>query len=127
MNYFNKLNGNKTAVPEAVLRQCMWIMKDYDRLSELVGTCEQVPSAESEIVFYADDNAGLKPQSVVDEAKAKMQAIERALGELPEEYRLAIFEYYAHGVELPDEASNNTWKKWRRTFIRLLARELNIY
>ena len=120
------LNGNgNVTLPRAVYHQCEWILKDYDRLAELAARAQD--TADGEIVFYAGDSAGLIPQSVVDEAELKIHSIESALEQLPEEYREAIFEYYVHETRLPDEASENTWKRWKRAFMEALARELNLY
>lgn len=119
-------NGNGT-LPRAVYHQCEWILRDYDRLVQVVARTPDIDAAENEIVFYAGDSAGLTPKSVIDEAKFKIRSIECALESLPEEYREAVFEYYVHERRLPDEAAENTWKKWKRTFIEELARELNLY
>lgn len=119
-------NGNGT-LPRAVYHQCEWILKDYDRLVQLVARAPDVAAADNELVFYAGDSAGLTPKSVIDEAEFKIRSIENALMRLPEEYREAVFEYYVHNSRLPDEAAENTWKKWKRTFIEEVARELNLY
>lgn len=119
-------NGNVT-LPRAVYHQCEWILKDYERLAELVARGKATEAPDDAVVFYAGDSAGLIPQSVVAEAESKILSIESALNKLPEEYREAIFEYYVHETRLPDEASENTWKRWKRAFIEALARELNLY
>ena len=122
-----KLNGNHNrTMPKAVRFQCEWILKDYDRLKGLAANASLVTETEDAVVFYADDCAGLVPQAVAVEAAKKIDAIKRALNEIPREYRKAILEYYTHGVELPDYAASNTWKKWKGEYLVVLARELNL-
>lgn len=122
------LNGNgNVTLPRAVYHQCEWILKDYDRLAQLIARAQDAEASDDVVVFYTGDSAGLIPQSVVAEAEFKIRSIENALEQLPEEYREAIFEYYVHETRLPDEASENTWKRWKRAFIEAFARELNLY
>lgn len=122
------LNGKDNGtLPRTVYHQCEWILRDYDRLLQVVARVPDIDASEKELVFFAGDSAGLTPKSVIDEAEFKIRSIENALEAMPEEYREAVFEYYVHQTRLPDEASENTWKKWKRTFIEELARELNLY
>lgn len=122
------LNGKgNVTLPRAVYHQCEWILRDYDRLVQMVARVPQIDASANEVVFFAGDSAGLTPKSVIDEAESKIRSIENALETLPEEYREAVFEYYVHGNRLPDEAAENTWKKWKRAFIEELARGLNLY
>ena len=123
-----RLNGQaNNAIPRAVFFQCTWLMKDYDRLRDLAMKAPEAESPEGAIVFYAIDSRRLTPESVITEARNRVKAVDRAMLELPEEYREAVFEYFAHEKRLPDEASKNTWFKWKQTFINALARELNLY
>ena len=130
INYMNKnytVNGNNTrTLPRPVYHQCLWILKDYNRLKDLVAGAES-DSADGSVVFYAGDMAGLTPKSVLDEAKLRTDAMEHSLNAIPEEYREGIFNYFVNDARLPDEASDNTWKKWKRLYLETLARELNLY
>lgn len=122
------LNGKSVrTLPRPVYSQIEWILRDYDRLKELSQQASAAEEAEDAIVFYAAECMGLTPQSVIDEAASKLAAIDRALLVLPEEYRKGVFENMAYKRRLPDEASENTWKKWKRLFVESLARELNLY
>ena len=121
-----KINGKQNmSLPRAVYNQCVWVMKDYDRLLELAEM--EADSDDGSVVFYANEGSGLMPEAVVSEAKAKIEAINRALSEVPEVFRLAVFEFFAHNTKMPDDAAVNTWKKWKKTFIKSLARELNLF
>lgn len=122
------LNGKSVrTLPRPVYSQVGWILRDYDRLKELSQQASAAEEAGDAIVFYATDCIGLTPQSVIDEAASKVAAIERTLLVIPEEYRQGIFDNMAYRRRLPDEASENTWKKWKRIFMESLARELNLY
>lgn len=106
------LNGKGVrTLPRPVYFQVEWILKDYDRLKELSQQASTADKAEGAVVFYAGDCTGLIPQSVYNEAAAKLAAIDRALLAVPEEYRRGVFDNLAYGIKLPDEACDNTWKK----------------
>lgn len=127
MNRYNVNGNHNRSMPKAVRFQCEWILKDYDRLKGLATTASLVNEAEDAVVFFADNHEGLTPQSVIIEAKTKIDAISRALKSIPSEYRKPILKYYTHGIDLPDYASPNTWKKWKGEYLEALARELKLY
>lgn len=125
--YVTVVNKNKKkSLPRAVFYQCEWILKDYDRLRELVDSASAAEPAEGAIVFYASDEVRLMSAEVVDEAQLKLDAIDAALSEIPEDYRRDVLDYYAHDIALPEIASDNTWKKWKKIFVETLAHELKL-
>lgn len=84
------------------------------------------PSRPGEIVFYADDESRTMRPEVIEESIWRIKCIRAALDTIPEEYRADIIESIYKG-ELPIEiAHENTWKKWKRKFIRELAINLNL-
>lgn len=126
------LNGDKPRrVPKAVHQQCVWIMRDRDRLMKLVSEAEALQSEFSKIsndhVFYADEKEGLIPEAVVLEAKCKLEAIDTALEDVPPEYREGILDNLSGRPGYPDEACENTWRKWKSVFIAKLAHELLLF
>lgn len=122
------LNGKGArTLPRPVYCQVQWILKDYDRLKALSHQSSVADEPGDAAVFYAGDYMGLTPQSVIDEANAKLKAIDRALLAIPEEYRDGVFNNLAHNTILPDDACDNTWKKWKKLFVESLARELKLY
>ena len=114
-------------LPRPVFFQVEWILKDYDRLKEIVTNASVANMAEGAVVFYADNNSGLLSRSVIEEAMFKVDVIERSLNIVPEEYREAIFDNLVRKTGFPDTAADNTWKKWKHVYIIELAKNLNLY
>ena len=53
-------------------------------------------------------------------------AFQNALSDVPEEYRDGLFSNIVENEYFGDDACYNTWKRWKFTFIRSLARNLNL-
>ena len=112
-------------MPRAVIYQCMWTVKDMERLQRLANQRSR-SHRSGEIVFYADDESRMMRTEVIEESIWKVKCIRDALNTIPEEYRADIIESIFTG-EMPVEiAHENTWKKWRRKFIRELAYNMNL-
>lgn len=112
-------------MPRAVFYQSFWAVKDMERLQRLA-KLKVKPGQPGELVFYADEESRTMRAEVVEEAIWKLRCIRDALNTIPEEYRADIVESIQSG-EMPAEiAHENTWKKWKRKFIRELAYNLNL-
>lgn len=111
--------------PKAVHHQCMWIIRDLDRLYRL-DAIHRHGRRDDELVFYEDENCRCISSDVAEEASRKIECIKKALLAIPEEYRMDILESIAEGVKLPVIAHENTWKKWKRVFISELASNLKL-
>ena len=122
------LNGKETRVtPRAVRKQCIWLVKDYERLKTLarkgVGNNRFGPY---EIVLYADDKEGLIPAGVVDNATYKLRCIDLAMEDIPLEFRNGILLNIIYHKEFGEEASEITWNRWKDKFINNLAKKLQL-
>lgn len=113
-----------------IYKQCVWIIKDYYRLLAL---SEMDKNDYGSSVLIKDINdcgfeeyGHIMGQNVIDEAKFKIQCISNALLEVPEEYRSGLFKNIVENEDFDDDASYNTWKRWKLVFIRNLARNLNL-
>ena len=95
------LNGGGETLPKAVYYQCVWTVRDIDRLKLI---CE-------------DD----------EYARFRLGAIYKSLEVVPLEYRedvLGSVAYYGKGCS--DNAHENTWKRWKKAFITELAFNLKL-
>lgn len=117
------MRKNANSVPKAVYHQCLWIVKDIDRLRRLeaVGSYE---GREDEMLFFVDDEEIIKDGKVIEQAKWKLDCIRRALRMVPQEYRQSTLDCIVYNVPFGDMAHENTWRKWRQLFIRELAKNL---
>jgi len=114
---------NEYRVPKAVYHQCMWIVKDIDRLLRLE-TANRHIFSEDEIVFFLDDEDVIKNADVLKEASWKLECIRMALQKLPPEYRQGTIDSINYNLSYKDSAHENTWRKWRQVFIAELAKNL---
>jgi hypothetical protein len=79
---------------------------------------------DNEIVFFEVDEDAIENKEVLEQAKFKLGCIQRALEEIPQEYRLGTIASISEGVPFSVIAHDNTWRRWRKIFIRHLASEL---
>ncbi len=123
MSQKNQKNYGRT--PKAVHHQCMWIVRDIDRLYRL-DAIHRHGKRDDELVFYEDESCRLISPEVTEEAARKILCIKRALLVIPEEYRMEVLDSIVEGIKPSPIAHENTWKRWRRIFISELASNLNL-
>lgn len=112
-------------IPKAVHHQCMWIVRDIDRLYRLDAIYRH-GKRDDELVFYEDENCRCISYEVTKEAAEKLACIKAALKTVPEEYRIDLLDAIVDGARPTLYAHENTWKKWRRVFIAELAGRLKL-
>ena len=112
-------------LPKAVYYQCIWIVKDMDRLRRLELAAD-TGCREDELVFFEMDEEAVSDREVLRQAKFKLSCVRSALGAIPEEYRRGTLDSITYSVPFADMAHENTWRKWRKVFIRRLAAELKL-
>ncbi|MBR2674503.1 MAG: hypothetical protein IKE52_03490 [Mogibacterium sp.] len=118
-------NKEEVRLPKAVYYQCMWIVKDIDRLQRL-DAVKNHGRMESEYIIYEDENCQSFRDEVLSHAEWELLCIKNALAIVPEEYRIETIEGIVSGSFPRGVAHENTWKKWRRIFIGELAKNLNL-
>ena len=95
-------------LPDCVYHQCLWIVRDMDRLNEVAG---------SEYVSLE-----------VTVARERIRCISSALESVPVEFRAGILENIVkRGSGFGAFASNNTWRRWKQIFLYTFARNLGLY
>lgn len=129
MRDYQPKRNNPYWLPSAVYFQSLYAVRDYDRLRN-----------EYDIILHGSPPSvgdgqprGTKPTDPV-ERKAeklagiseKLSAIERALDQLPQEYRRGVFNNVRYGTRYPYTASDGTWSRWRRRFLYFVANNLHI-
>lgn len=117
------MGRNKFRVPKSVYYQCIWLLKDIDRLRRLEAAAEYHRN-EDEFVCFVDEDDIIKDSNVLEQAIWKLECIRRAAEELPEEYRQHTIDSIVYGLKYDDAAHENTWRRWRQVFIRELAHNL---
>ena len=117
------MGKKKLRVPKAVYYQCIWIIKDLDRLRRLEAT-DRYNHSEDEFVFFVDEEEVIRDAGVLTQARFKLDCVRAALGLVPEEYRQKTLDSIIYGIPFDDMAHENTWRRWRQFFIRELAKNL---
>ncbi len=117
------MRKNGYSVPKAVYHQCIWLIKDMDRLRKLEAVSNYA-SGEDELVFFVDDEDVIRDAEVLDKAKWRLGCIRKALLAVPEEYRQSTLDCIRYNVPYGDMAHENTWRKWRQILIWELAKNL---
>ena len=124
-NHEKNVGRGAYKVPKAVYFQCIWILKDMDRLRRLEAAAT-VPGSDDELVFFVDDEQMILDDKVIALARERLGCIRRALSVLPEEYRQSTLDCVVLGVRYSDTAHFNTWRRWRQIFIFELAKNLHL-
>ncbi len=110
-------------LPKPVYYQCVWIIKDMDRLRMLEAADSQAKE-HGEHVFFAEHEEIIKRADVLAHARWKLDCVRRSLEILPHEYRQGTIDSIIYSIPYGDMAHENTWRKWRLRFIRELAKNL---
>lgn len=117
------MRKNMYSVPKAVYHQCIWLVKDMDRLRKLEAVSNYAKNG-NELVFFVDDEEVIRDAEVLERAKWKLGCIRKALLKVPAEYRQSTIDCINYNVPYGDMAHENTWRKWRQVFIWELAKNL---
>jgi len=110
-------------VPKAVYYQCVWTVKDIDRLRRLEAISSYTKNND-ELVFFVDDEQVIRNAEVLTQAAWKLECIRKAIEEVPAEYRQGTLDCLVYNLPFADVAHENTWRRWRQVFIRELAKNL---
>jgi hypothetical protein len=117
--------SRKMRVPKPVYYQCVWILKDIERLKRLEAV-DNYRSSKDEFVVFVDEEEVIRNAEVLCQARFKLECIRKALLAVPEDYRQMTIDSIVYGLSFGDMAHENTWRRWRQIFIRELAGNLNL-
>ena len=117
------MRKNEYSVPKAVYYQCIWLLKDIDRLRKLEAVSNYAGRGD-ELVFFADDEDVIRDTEVLRTAKHNLNCIRKALLKIPEEYRQGTIDSISYNVPYSDMAHENTWRKWKQVLVWELAKNL---
>ena len=125
MKEYQIQKDRKRVLPSEVYYQCLWVVKDMNRLQEIAGMEFRREMLAEDVLTYG--NTAMQESPVAAEAMFKLDCIHRALMEIPEIYREGIIEnIQTRRTGYPCSAHENPWKKWKQRFIYMLAENLRL-
>ena len=126
MRDYQPQKNNNYILPNALYRQIIWLVRDYERLKEAYLTVELHSKSYEDIPFF---NASSKPveHEVIRklDIRNKIDAIESALSLIPTEYQKGIWNNIVKEKAYPLDASTSTYGRWKRRFIYYVAYNMN--
>ena len=105
---------NNYTLPDDVRQQAIGALKGYHRLQQMY----------RDIPADTDRHTEQGVQRMV--IHARLVAMDRAVAEIPEEYRRGLLEKIWHDAPYPYIAGEATWKRQRRKLLFLVAKYLAI-
>ena len=125
---YQRKKNNKYYLPKTLYRGVISVIKDYERMSSeaddiLFGTPNKDIVSFGGIPGKPTEQAAIRLAQYTNE----LEAIEKALEQIPEEYRKAVFRNVAFGERFPAECTSyKTWLRWRKRFIYYCAQNLGL-
>lgn len=124
-DYQRKLN-NSYSLPHTLYRRVLAVIRDYDRQREeinniLYGTAEHHEISGGFIGKPTENTAVRILQYTGD-----IEAVEKALETIPEEYRMAVLDNIRYGDKFPYTAGASTWARWKAKFVYEVAKKLQL-
>ncbi|MCF0140586.1 MAG: hypothetical protein HUJ78_00965 [Mogibacterium sp.] len=95
-------------LPRTVYMQCIWLVRDIDRMKAFVG-----------------DDAN-RDADMFENIESRIRTVEDALMTIPEEYRQGIVDNIVLKKSFKDYAHENTWRRWKQQFLYELAVRMKI-
>ena len=93
--------SRKMRVPKPVYYQCVWILKDIERLKRLEAV-DNYRSSNDEFVVFVDEEEVIRNAEVLYQARFKLECIRRALLAVPEDYRQRTIDSIVYGLSFED-------------------------
>jgi hypothetical protein len=138
----NKKRGRKPkeprsfVLPQTVYRQAYWALRDLGRMKEelarlederdLIASGEKILSNFDFGTSFVSDNTGNRAVKIAN-LSSRILAIEAAFYEIPEKYRLGLWDKNVENIDYPGPTHINTWKKWQQVLIYYVAKNLQLF
>ena len=122
---YQLLKGNPFLLPKNLYRQILYLIKDYDRIKLLW---------EEELYTTPRSDGGPRGSHATDPTFSKavrrirleedLKAMDKALEQIPEEYREHVINHARYSIPFPDWANRKTWSKYQSKYIYHVAENL---
>ena len=128
MKEYNPQKPREYHLEQYLYLRVLHTVRDYPRMIEKV----------NEVLYGGGNNDGMpnsndvskpteKKAIAIAETQDTLNAIDKALKQIPIEYRHYIFENVVYGTAYPlDYADKSTWSRWRVRFLYFVAENLKL-
>lgn len=127
MRDYQAKKNNPYILPKPLYMQVLWLIRDYDRmLEEYQGAIDGSPNPPdgqprgASLVNSTEQKALRRA-----ELWFKIEAIDRALSTIPEEYRRGIWNNIVYWRQYPLDAGRATYARHKQKFVYRIAKKLH--
>lgn len=127
---YQRTKNNKYILPRAVYHQTIWRIRDYYRLKceadYLLST--SAVNTENESVQNSQISDPVATKAIRREKLLEdVCTVDRALKEIPPEYRKGVWENIMFGKAYPLDADRSTYGRYKSRFVYILAERFGIF
>lgn len=126
MRSYQRQKNNPYKLPHNLYMRMLYLVRDYERIkSERSDILHSSPAHDGQL------HTGLGNPTEIKGIKLAMldnecSAVEKALKDIPEEYRKGIMDNICYGAPYPYTAHRNTYSYWRMRLLNAIAKNLNV-
>lgn len=122
MRDYQREKNNSWHLPKQLYKQTLCLIRDYPRLKEeykdvIEGRHFQEGGGKSSKPGDPTGTLACRIESIHD----RIVAVEKALTDIPEEYRNGIWKNIAYDTRFPDDADRTTYGRWKARYVWQVA------
>lgn len=121
---------SKYSMPQDAYNTTLWIIRGYHRFRDIVkfeaNTIKAIEYDKDHVQSSEQIDSTFRAAVKIADCKEKINAIDRARDDIPEEYRKGVWESVLYRTPYPDDASESTYSRYRSKFIHDVAFNLDI-
>lgn len=126
MRDYQRKKNNPYKLPHNLYMRMLYLVRDYERIkSQRADILHSSPAHDGQPhtgLGNPTENKGIKLAMLDTECLA----VEKAIENIPLEYRKGILDNICYGVSYPYTAHRNTYSYWRLRMLNAIAKNLNI-
>ena len=125
---YQRKKNNKYILPAAVYNHTIWQIRDYKRLKETMAMIPQESPAPPDGMPTGQGFTGdptFRKVAKMEDIRRVTDAIEKALEEIPKEYRKGVWENIQFQKRFPDDADRTTYGRYKSKMVYGVAVRLN--
>ena len=128
MREYQRLKQTKYILPRAVYHTALWRIRDYYRIKKLAEDLTNLSSPILDCMPKSNITSDSVAKAVIKREKfiISIKLIDDSLKEIPQEYRMGVWNNIQFGQAYPLDASRATYGRYKSKFIYKVAEKLNL-